>query len=141
MFRLVMNPKMKNSAVTVTNGIKYPGDGRAADCFPCVAIDGFSPLPRKKCFRLRRPVRTPQDDSRTRPVGCIQPVPVRPGIWLFAAHYTIRKTPGWGSDGDCPGSKVSHLSGNNKDVAKVGRPATGLSNRQEMPYSQGKVRR
>jgi hypothetical protein len=35
-----------------------------------------------------------------RPVGCIQPVPVRPGIWLFAAHYTIRKTPGWGSDGN-----------------------------------------
>jgi hypothetical protein len=33
MFRVVMNPKMKNSAVTMMNGTRYPGDVRAADCF------------------------------------------------------------------------------------------------------------
>ncbi len=33
MFRVVINPKMKNSAVTMMKGTKYPGDVRAADCF------------------------------------------------------------------------------------------------------------
>jgi hypothetical protein len=34
----VINPKMKNSAVTVINGIRYPGDVRAADFLFCAAI-------------------------------------------------------------------------------------------------------
>jgi len=29
----VINPKMKNSAVTVMNGARYPGEVRAVDCF------------------------------------------------------------------------------------------------------------
>jgi len=33
MFRVVINPKMKNSAVTMMNGTRYPGDVRAAGCF------------------------------------------------------------------------------------------------------------
>ncbi len=38
MFRLVMNPKMKNSAVTVMNGTRYPGEVSADDCFVSVAM-------------------------------------------------------------------------------------------------------
>src|ERR1700749_3143369 len=48
MFRLVMKPKMKNSAVTVMNGRRYPGDVSADDCFVCVAIVSLSPLPSKR---------------------------------------------------------------------------------------------
>jgi small nuclear ribonucleoprotein (snRNP)-like protein len=47
MFRLVMNPKMKKSAVTITNGRKYPGDVNAVDCFVSVAIENSSPFPEK----------------------------------------------------------------------------------------------
>jgi hypothetical protein len=36
-----MNPKMKNSAVTVMNGMRYPGDVSAADCLDSAAIEGF----------------------------------------------------------------------------------------------------
>jgi hypothetical protein len=99
MFRLVMNPKMKNSAVTVINGKRYPGDVRAADCFCCVAIEGFSPLPQKILARFGRfpaswPKDRSQDDRRYTLVGL--PWPRNPGF--FAAHNTIRKTPRWGSD-------------------------------------------
>src|ERR1700677_4319335 len=52
MFRLVMNPKMKKSAVTVMNGTRYPGDARADDSFGCAAIEDSSPLPQNY-----RPVR------------------------------------------------------------------------------------
>jgi hypothetical protein len=45
MFRVVMNPKMKNSAVTVINGMRYPGEVRGADDLDCAAINGCSPLP------------------------------------------------------------------------------------------------
>src|ERR1035437_2382044 len=47
MFRLVMNPKMKNSAVTVINGTRYPGDVKAAVCLEGAAIRGRSPLSQK----------------------------------------------------------------------------------------------
>src|ERR1035437_164017 len=47
MFRLVMNPKMKNSAVTVINGTRYPGDVKAAVCLAGAAIRGRSPLSQK----------------------------------------------------------------------------------------------
>jgi hypothetical protein len=56
MFRLVMNPKMKNSAVTVMNGTRYPGDVRAADFLVSAAIKRDSPflqirfLPGLGCF-------------------------------------------------------------------------------------------
>ena len=36
MFSVVMKPKMKNSAVTVMNGTRYPGDVRAVDGLDCV---------------------------------------------------------------------------------------------------------
>jgi hypothetical protein len=44
MFRVVMNPKMKNSAVTVINGTRYPGDVKAAVCLEGAAIRGRSPF-------------------------------------------------------------------------------------------------
>jgi hypothetical protein len=40
-----MNPKMKNSAVTVMNGTRYPGEVSAADGVDRVVIGGYSPLP------------------------------------------------------------------------------------------------
>src|ERR1035438_8769080 len=52
-FRLVMNPKMKNSAVTVINGTRYPGDVSAADCFLSVAIEGCSPLSQESFALVR----------------------------------------------------------------------------------------
>jgi hypothetical protein len=51
MFRLVINPKMKNSAVTVMNGTRYPGDVRAAGRVDRVVIRDDSPLPQKKLAR------------------------------------------------------------------------------------------
>ena len=50
MFRLVINPKMKNSAVTVINGTRYPGDVNAVDCFDCAVIENCSPLPQKMFY-------------------------------------------------------------------------------------------
>jgi small nuclear ribonucleoprotein (snRNP)-like protein len=51
MFRLVINPKMKKSAVTITNGTKYPGDVNAVDCFVSAAIEDLSPFPERSLAR------------------------------------------------------------------------------------------
>src|SRR5580658_5440086 len=95
MFRLVMNPKMKNSAVTVINGTRYPGDVSADDCFVCVAILRLIPASSKELgpvrprfhIRFRIPAPHCSQDGRPNspPVGL--PSLRSPGFWLHTTLY------------------------------------------------------
>src|ERR1035437_6929557 len=91
MFRLVINPKMKNSAVTVINGITNPGEVRAADCLVCVAIEGllrflFNVLSPVRIFFLR----SGQRPNPERPI--LSPIHLRfnrgIGALYCTQHYT-----------------------------------------------------
>src|ERR1035437_2205118 len=121
MFRLVINPKMKNSAVTVINGITNPGEVRAADCLVCVAIEGllrflFKVLSQVRGFFLR----SGQDPTRS---GRSCPQFISDSIGEsghFTAHNTIRQTMAVGSG--VPNSFAGHKPRGYRPNPKFGYP-------------------
>ena len=111
MFRLVMNPKMKNSAVTVINGTRYPGDVSAADWFGLCCHRWFAPRFLKKFRPVRALSLTAHMHSGPRlgsPTSWFTPGCTSQSGFpaIFAAHNTIRKTPIRGSD--CGRLLMSH---------------------------------
>jgi hypothetical protein len=101
MFRLVMNPKMKNRAVTMMNGTKYPGEVRAAGFVELVAIRFISRFLEEFAqfgLLMRTGQGTYPGQRRWLPPLGLNPnlFTVAPESRHFAGHNTIRKAPRWG---------------------------------------------
>src|SRR5580704_8914212 len=101
MFRLVMKPKMKNSAVTVINGTRYPGDVSADDCLVCVAISCLIPassswLARSRCKSTHRKHLRSQDSRPNLMPACF--APTRNPAQGCTQHYTENPVPGKWAD-------------------------------------------
>src|ERR1700722_4442799 len=87
---------MKNSAVTIMNGTRYPGDVSADDGFVSVAMS--APRFLKKLSPVRALPGAPVlDSTRSALPACSTRLVDRARVvGFFAAHNTIRKTLRWG---------------------------------------------